>query len=401
MADVGVAGNRVGDRRVVLERSHAAHRCATLRGMTGSERFEDAREQASPDAQDEGRARSLISFGADLAGALGGLAVREEARVGAALGLIELDAERRKADREEPRRDGFFDDRGTLRPDAVDLLEGVLREAADAYEERKVPLFARLFSETAHRSSVSGAEAPYYVRLTSALTYRQLVILSAYAAAPEEIGGANGLDPEVDDLGERHLLGIVDDDGVPGAPGRFSGRVDGGTATRASATAEETASEAARSALGLTRPDRHSSNSPARWRSSQTLIGRLVDSHALTPRRAVGLAVLYESAPSGAPVGLSPAGAASRLRGLYSELARSSGMIVMVSPPYGRIGSVAPIPVGRWTTSGGGSLASSASRARATKPSHTLHPSRQPRTSRCPLQARVGCVVSLPAAPRA
>ena len=194
-----------------------ARRCATLRGMTGLERFEDAREQASPDAQDEGRARSLISFGADLAGALGGaaatafvgpfaggaigvaisrsvaaiggLAVREEARVGAALGLIELDAERRKADGEEPRRDGFFDDRGTLRPDAVDLLEGVLREAADAYEERKVPLFARLFSETAHRSSVSGAEALYYVRLTSALTYRQLVILSAYAAAPEEIGG--------------------------------------------------------------------------------------------------------------------------------------------------------------------------------------------------------------------
>lgn len=237
-------------------------------------------ERETRDADDDGCSRSLISFGADLAGALGGvgatvfvgpfaggaigvavsrsvkaigqLAVGEKARVGAALGLIEHDAQRRKADGEEPRRDGFFDDRGMLRPEAVDLLEGVLREAAAAYEERKVPLLARLFSETAHRESVSGAEALYFVRLTSALTYRQLVILSAYAAAPDDIGGANGIDPEVDDLGERHLLGIVDDDGVPRAPGRFSGRVDGGTAARASATAEETASEAARSALALT-----------------------------------------------------------------------------------------------------------------------------------------------------
>jgi hypothetical protein len=61
----------------------------------------------------------------------------------------------------------------------------------------------------------------------------------------------------------------------------------------------------------------------------------------LQPGRVVAPAVAWALA----------GGATSRLRGLYSELARSSGIIVMVPPEYGIIGSVAPIPVGRWTTS--------------------------------------------------
>jgi hypothetical protein len=227
----------------------------------------------------ERRVRSLIDLGADLVGALGGagatvlldpfaggaigvaisrgvkalgaLAIGEEQRVGATLRFIEQDARSRRDRGEGTREDGFFDNRGALRPEAVDLLEGVLRQAAASYEERKVPLFARLFSETAHRASVSGADALFFVRLTSDLTYRQLVILSAYAVASDSIGGSNGIDPEVDDLGERHLLGIVDDGGVPRAPGRFYGTVDGGSAERASATAEAFTSEAARSSLAL------------------------------------------------------------------------------------------------------------------------------------------------------
>ncbi len=78
------------------------------------------------------------------AGALmGRLNRREEARVGAALLLMDEDTRPREARGERPRQDGFFDDPGALRPDAEDLLEAVLRGAAGPYEERKLPLLAR------------------------------------------------------------------------------------------------------------------------------------------------------------------------------------------------------------------------------------------------------------------
>jgi hypothetical protein len=184
----------------------------------------------------EDRVKRLVDGGADLAGALGGvggtvvagplvgaavgvavkqavaavgrvLSRREEERVGAAILTIEAETRARHGRGERPRDDGFFDERGGLRPEAEELLEGVLRLAAASYEERKVPLLAHLFSSVAHDDSVRNEDALYLVRLASELTYRQFVILSAFAngdAAQRPVR----YDPELDDLGERLLVGL-------------------------------------------------------------------------------------------------------------------------------------------------------------------------------------------------
>jgi hypothetical protein len=73
---------------------------------------------------------------------VGRLNRREEERVGAALLMIRADAHTREEEGERLRQDGFFDARGTLRPEAEDLLEATLRQAAETYEERKLPLLA-------------------------------------------------------------------------------------------------------------------------------------------------------------------------------------------------------------------------------------------------------------------
>ncbi len=184
----------------------------------------------------EARVKRLIDGGADLAGAVGGVGAsavagplvgaavgvaikqavtavgrlfsqREEERIGAALLTIEEDTRAHQERGEQPRDDGFFDERGDLRPEAEELLEGVLRQAAASHEERKVPLLAHLFSSVAHDKSVRSADAVYLLRLASELTYRQFVILSAFAngdAARRPVR----YDPELDDLGERLLLGL-------------------------------------------------------------------------------------------------------------------------------------------------------------------------------------------------
>jgi hypothetical protein len=191
-----------------------------------------------PDASEEGadRVRRLMDSGAELAGAVGavgatvvagpvagaalGVAIkhavsavgrlfsrREEQRIGAALLTIQQDARTREARGESERADGFFDARGGLRPEAEDLLEGVLREAAASYEERKVSLLAHLYSAVAHDESVRPADAMYLVRLASDLTFRQFVILSAFSTG-DAANRPVRYDPELDDLGERLLVGL-------------------------------------------------------------------------------------------------------------------------------------------------------------------------------------------------
>lgn len=161
---------------------------------------------------DEG-SRELVNTGADLAGALIGGAVgmplgppgaivggavgvvvqhgirnvvgrlsrREEERVGAAVLLLEDGVRRRGEQGGVPRDDGFFDDRGRLRPEAEDLLEEILRQAAESADERRIPLMARLYAAISFTEAVSAADAKFLVRVASGLTYRQFVALAVYA----------------------------------------------------------------------------------------------------------------------------------------------------------------------------------------------------------------------------
>jgi hypothetical protein len=213
-----------------------------------------------PAGEDEPGTRELVEAGADLAGALAGgmvgaiggppgivagaaagvivpravravakrFSAREAERAGAALWFIAADADQRRRRGETPRADGFFDEDGRLGADGEELLEGVLRHAAGAYEQRKVRLLANLYSGVAHDASIAPATGQFLVTATAGLTYRQFVALSVFANAedhqdqlvdievrqPVEMVD---LDPsivgELDDLGERRFMGVLQSDG--------------------------------------------------------------------------------------------------------------------------------------------------------------------------------------------
>jgi hypothetical protein len=203
---------------------------------------------------DDAEVEGIAHAGADLAGALAGGAVgtiggpagvfagaavgvfvqrgaraivgrfhaRQRVRAGAALDLIALDARDRRSRGQSARSDGFFDERGELRSDAEELLEAVLSQAANAWEERKVALLARLYSSIVHDASVAAAEARFLVTAAGELTYRQFVILGLFANYPTYVAeliaaeghaeagmstAEEGLLAELDDLWDRRLVG--------------------------------------------------------------------------------------------------------------------------------------------------------------------------------------------------
>jgi hypothetical protein len=115
-------------------------------------------------------------------------------------------------------------------------LEGVLRQAAHEWEERKVPLLARLYSAVAFETGVSAADAAFLVRLAGDLTYRQFVALativdpdSAVPALDEEAAGpAPGIEAELRNLADRGLIGFETKEGdvrhpsdLWGGPGEY------------------------------------------------------------------------------------------------------------------------------------------------------------------------------------
>lgn len=154
---------------------------------------------------------------------------KERERVGAALGYITADQQQRRNNGEEPREDGFFDWRGDLRPEAEELVEAILRQAAETYEERKLPYLSRVYTAVEFDPTVSAAEALFLVRLAGELTYRQYVALAVYASVDEHGQQLNDLRAtdeeeakpldssvmrELDDLANRQLIGIGGPRGV-------------------------------------------------------------------------------------------------------------------------------------------------------------------------------------------
>lgn len=130
----------------------------------------------------------------------------------------------------QPRADGFFDASSARHgSQAEELLEGVLTEAADAWEQRKVPYIARIFSTTAFDQRVTHSQASFLLRLSGRITYQQIVLLAFWHCAQDpsrryehEIastaylvseGQAGRPTPtiatEMDELGALNLLGIA------------------------------------------------------------------------------------------------------------------------------------------------------------------------------------------------
>ena len=120
--------------------------------------------------------RVFRRIGAELEGRW--LSPREHARVGGAFAIAASDIKSRLDAGESLREDGFLDGNDDERSEAEEVLEGMLKAAADAYEERKLPYIANIYSSIAFRPDISAAYANTLVQLASRCTWRQFVLIS-------------------------------------------------------------------------------------------------------------------------------------------------------------------------------------------------------------------------------
>ncbi len=124
---------------------------------------------------------------------------------------------------EQLRDDGFFEEVGGGRRAGEELLEGVLLQAADSYEERKVFYIGQMYSSLAFRSDVSTGQAHMLLRLAERLSYQQLVCLAFFAEKAESTELSHldaereyrkfprlrgGIAREIEQMGDLYLIGI-------------------------------------------------------------------------------------------------------------------------------------------------------------------------------------------------
>ena len=173
--------------------------------------------------EDIEKAKSLISIGAEIAGAAVGGAIgffatgpvgaagagslgvivakagakllgdvadrtmsaREKVRVGAAAAVAFNKIEKVALSGNEPRKDDLFNSEEGKRSDAEEILEGTLRRAREEYEEKKILLLGNFYANMVYSPGVSTEEANYYLRLFDSLTYRQLCVMSLIMMKPQ------------------------------------------------------------------------------------------------------------------------------------------------------------------------------------------------------------------------
>jgi len=117
------------------------------------------------------------------------LSPREEVRIGATLAFAGSAIAEYLAAGKEP-RDDFFGATSTKtkrRTVADELLEGVLTQARDAYEEKKLPFLGNLYANIAFHPEITPAQANHLIALAGQLTYRQLIGLY-FARVQEKTG---------------------------------------------------------------------------------------------------------------------------------------------------------------------------------------------------------------------
>lgn len=178
-------------------------------------------------AAGEAIARVLLRVGAEIERRL--LGPRQEARIAEAYEVAAAEIASQLEDGAVLRAD--FVEAPPEESPAWDLLEGTLRTAADAWEQRKVPFIGRIFGRLSFDASVSPSEASYLLKLADRLTYRQLVLLGFWEAVqdPEgrharvirdyaiqraERGGSasRSVTAEMDDLASAGLIGVASQD---------------------------------------------------------------------------------------------------------------------------------------------------------------------------------------------
>lgn len=223
--------------------------------------------EASREEAETRAARALIESGSDLAGAVSGAAIgliggppgaiggaasgvlvsrvlrhvgreivtrlvgpEQSKRMGAAFTFAAADIREQLDAGKQPRTDDWFESTFAGRPAAEEILEGVLLNAADAYEERKVRYLGRLYAGFAFDDSVDRADANLLITLFRRLTYRELALIAALGSGwlreyashrrgdPVFVNALPGPLAELEELGQIGVAGFQQQDGYVAAP---------------------------------------------------------------------------------------------------------------------------------------------------------------------------------------
>lgn len=105
------------------------------------------------------------------------LSKKEGVRIDRALRLTKEKIDANFCSGKALRDDGFFESGVDERSTAEEIFEGVLIASQREYEEKKLPLMAKLYANIAFDATVSRPTANRLLKLASDLTYRQLVIV--------------------------------------------------------------------------------------------------------------------------------------------------------------------------------------------------------------------------------
>lgn len=169
------------------------------------------------------------------------LSPQQHERIGAVWILAGDEIRRRLEAGEVPRDDGFFGEGSDgQRPDAEELLEGVLLAAGDEYQQQKLLYLARLYSSLCFHSDVPAGLAHFLVRVADRLTFRQYGLISIFsggryserfarADVARSEGGPRpeaGVLAELDQLGNQSVLGVGQ---LDGPPSHFASVYNGGS----------------------------------------------------------------------------------------------------------------------------------------------------------------------------
>jgi hypothetical protein len=180
--------------------------------------------------------RTLKRVGTELRDRL--LGPRQEVRVGAAFAFAANEIRERLEQGERERDDGWFEADASGRPKGEELLEGVLLNAANAYEERKVPYLGWLYASLAFDAGIGRDYANFLMRLADRLTFRQLASTAFFAPEPDPTllvyvdtvragRSKRRSDPimaELTELAQAGVIGVRQEDGSVVAPqGTYGG----------------------------------------------------------------------------------------------------------------------------------------------------------------------------------
>lgn len=174
--------------------------------------------------------RTLKRVGEDITRRL--IGPRQAVRMGAAVAFAADEIRERLHSGDREREDGWFEAADGGRPEADEILEGVLLSAANAYEERKVRYMGFLYASLAFDPTIKRGYANFLVRLAERLTYRQLAALALISSeagrqALSTLDGVRDLAvtqssdavrAELSELGASGLIGLIQGDGSIAAP---------------------------------------------------------------------------------------------------------------------------------------------------------------------------------------